>query len=555
VAFEATALSESPTPNSQRTSKLTYLLPSISDLVFILLFVSMTYGSLAPRLLWDADIGWHIRNGQEIYRTRTIPHTDPFSATMSARPWYAWEWLYDLRIGTLYDALGLNGVVSYNAMLIALALAVIFRLALLRGGGVPVTTLFFLVLTVASSIHFLARPHVFGWVLTVAWLWVLDSSYRAALAGRSYHRIFWLPLIMLVWVNAHGGFVLGFGLGAIYLLGAEVERATNKDREISQRSGDYVGQLVRVIVLTLLASLINPYGYRLHLHVYDYLTNRFLMQHIDEFRAPNLHGLPAQFFLLLVLLTALGVVWARARLKWVEWLLIGFALVSGLWAARNIPVASMVLVLVGAPLFSQGQRESSDTTSRFVKRMRGFSRRMTHIELTLRGHLWPLVVLICTAGILSNHGELFGSQLVNVQFSDQRFPVQAVNSLIQRGNREPIFSLDSWGGYLIYRLYPDVKVLVDDRHDFYGEPFLRDYLKVLHVEPGWDTVLDNLHVNLVLMPTKSKLAQALRGSPTWRLTYEDDTAVVFQRVVEVNQESKKNNRFFVATAPRNDKCV
>ena len=495
----------------------------------------MTYGSLAPRLLWDGDIGWHIRNGQQIYRTWTVPHTDPFSATMRGRPWYAWEWLYDLRIGTLFNELGLNGVVSYSAMLIALALAVIFRLTLLRGGGLPVTILFFLICTVASSIHFLARPHVLGWVLTVAWLWILDSGYRSALAGGTYHRIFWLPLLMLAWVNAHGGFVLGFVLGGIFLVGAWLEQWRNKDTDSSQRSGEYAGQLTRVMVLSLLASLINPYGYRLHLHVYEYLTNRFLMQHIDEFRAPNFQGLPAQFFLVLIALTLLGVVWARARLKWVEWLLIGFAALSGLWAARNIPIASMVLVQVAAPLFS---RREGENRAGILRKAAEFAQRMTRIELSLRGHLWPLIILIATAGVLSNQGKLFGRHLVDVSFSQQRFPVQAVNALIQRGNREPIFSLDSWGGYLIYRLYPDVKVFVDDRHDFYGEAFLRNYLKVLHVEPGWEAVLDDLHVKLVLLPNKSKIASALRNSPNWKLTYEDGTAVVFERV-PANVESRK----------------
>jgi hypothetical protein len=520
-------LPEATNSIARPSSRLPYLLPSISDLVFILLFVSMTYGALAPRLLWDGDIGWHIRNGQEIYRTRTIPHTDRFSAIMSGRTWYAWEWLYDVRIGTLYDELGLNGVVGYSAMLIALALAVVFRLTLLRGGSLPVTILFFLVGTVASSIHFLARPHVLGWVLTVAWLWVLDSSCRLALAGKGYHRVFWLPVLMLAWVNAHGGFVLGFVLGAIFLLGSWLEQGRSKGTETAQRLGEYAGQLTRVLLLSLLASLINPYGYRLHLHVFDYLTNRFLMQHIDEFRAPNFHGLPAQFFLLLLLLTAVGVIWSRARLKWVEWLLLGFAVFSGLWAARNIPIASMVLIMVGAPLFSRRRGESAPG---LVKQVGEFAQRMTRIELRLRGHLWSLIVLLATAGVLYNHGQLFGRRLIEVHFSKQRFPVQAVDTLIQRGSRESIFSLDSWGGYLIFRLYPNVKVLVDDRHDFYGEAFLRDYLKVLHVEPGWESVLDHLHVNLMLMPTESKITDALRNSPSWQLTYEDSTAVVFERV-------------------------
>jgi hypothetical protein len=79
------------------------LLPSLTDVIFIVLLAAFSFGNLAPRLLWDADIGWHIRDGQNILATHDIPHTDSFSATMSGQPWYAWEWLYDASVGWIYN--------------------------------------------------------------------------------------------------------------------------------------------------------------------------------------------------------------------------------------------------------------------------------------------------------------------------------------------------------------------------------------------------------------------------------------------------------------------
>jgi hypothetical protein len=89
--------------------------------------------------------------------------------------------------------------------------------------------------------------------------------------------------------------------------------------------------------------------------------------------------------------------------------------------------------------------------------------------------------------------------------------------------------LDSYGGYLIYQRYPEQKVFIDDRHDFYGEEYLKKYLKIIHAEPGWQTALDEEHVNLVLMPTKSKLSDAIRQSAVWNTSYSDATATVFER--------------------------
>ncbi|HYL12108.1 MAG TPA: hypothetical protein VEV41_03685 [Terriglobales bacterium] len=486
--------------------------------------MAFTYGALAPHLLWDADIGWHIRDGQNILTTHAIPRTDSFSATMSGRPWYAWEWLYDLGIGFIYNHLGLNGVVFFSAVVIALTLALVFHFALLRGGSVPVTVVFFLMCTVASSIHFLARPHVVGWLITVVWFWVLDSSYRN---GRSQnHRLWGLPLLMPLWVNLHGGFVMGFVLIGIFLLADLLKLRRCRDAEERKTASRHAGHLGLIFGVSALASLMNPYGYKLHVHVFHYLTDRFLMQHIDEFRRPNFHGLPPQFFLLLLLLTIVGIAAARARLRWTEWLLILLSAASGLYAARNIPVAAMLLTMIAPPLFSRGEA----TQRTLLPGLRGFASRMDRMEMGLRGHLWPVLLLLLSTWICLHQGRFLGKQVMDAHFDATRFPVQAVEALQQRGERAPIFSLDSWGGYLIYRLYPETKVFIDDRHDFYGDPYLKDYLKILHVEPGWNQVLDKLGVNVIVVPAKSKLGDALQHDPGWKATYHDEVAKVFERV-------------------------
>ena len=100
-----------------------FLAPSTTDLIFIILLVAMSGGVLAPRLLGDASIGWHIRNGEQMLRTHAITRTDSFSVTMGGQTWYAWEWLYDVVIAGIHHWLGLNGVVFFTAVIIALTFA------------------------------------------------------------------------------------------------------------------------------------------------------------------------------------------------------------------------------------------------------------------------------------------------------------------------------------------------------------------------------------------------------------------------------------------------
>jgi hypothetical protein len=127
------------------------------------------------------------------------------------------------------------------------------------------------------------------------------------------------------------------------------------------------------------------------------------------------------------------------------------------------------------------------------------------------------------------HGRLGAWQAIDAQFDAKRFPVQAVEVIAQRGIQDPIFAPDYWGGYLIYRFYPNARVFVDDRHDLYGERFLKDYLKVIHVQPDWEKFLNERQVRLVLAPAGGSLANILKETPAWKVTYEDGTAVLFQR--------------------------
>ena len=508
-----------------RSRVLAYLLPSASDLIFLVIFFALSYGALAPGMLGDADVGWHIRSGELILASRAVPHTDSFSATKAGQPWFAWEWLYDVLLALIHARTGLNGVVAFSAFTIALTFFLVFRFALQRDATLPTTVLPLLLCLVASSIHFLARPHVLGWLLTIVWFSILDSSHRFTLStGRADPGLGALPPLMILWVNLHGSFMIGFVLLGIYAV-ADLLTACRASPGILREGAEvHARVLSAVFILSALCSLLNPYGYRLHVHVYQYLSSSFLMHHIEEFRRPDFHGLPTQFFLLLMALTGVAIFAVRGKLRWADWLIIAFSISSGLWAARNLPVASMLLTTVIAPLLAnRTTRQPSES------RLRGLGERLTQFDSRLRGHLWPIVMTAITAWVCLNQGHLLGRQLVNAAFSERRFPVHAVNFLLQRGNRESVFSLDSYGGYLIYRLYPNVKVFIDDRHDFYGEEYLKTYLRVLHAEPGWENVLDQLNVNLAIFPTKSKIGDAMRAAPSWAATYSDPTATVFER--------------------------
>jgi len=548
-----------------------WLVPSVGDLIFVAVLGVLVFTALSVRLLGDAGIGWHIRTGQLILSTHTIPRADPFSSTTVGQPWFAWEWLYDVLVGWLDTAAGLNGVVLFAALLIAVTFSWTFRLLLRRKTNLLMALILVLLAASASMIHFLARPHVVSWLFTVAWFWILEStegsygepeSHSSATSAIKINNSRWLPWLlpplMLVWVNLHGGFLVGFVLLAIYWLGAVWQWfrfAGDRFDDVLQniRAGKRARDLTLIGFLSALATFLNPYGRSLHVHIYRYLSNRFLMDHIDEFQSPNFHGAAQKCFAGLLLFTLVALA-ARKRdagnVPASQFLVVLFAVYSGLYASRNIPVSSLLLILVIGPWLSSATETFAEALARgpwntLANRRPAsassgvlpppFLQRMQAIDRSLRGHLWPIAAIVLACWIAAHGGKLGADPLMDAHFNGKRFPVEAVNYLQEHDVHGPVLAPDSWGGYLIYRLYPRTKVVVDDRHDLYGEEFLKSYLKMIHVEPGWEEFLQQHQAGCILMPKNSALANILLETNAWNPIYKDDVAILFVPVPSASQ--------------------
>lgn len=328
---------------------------------------------------------------------------------------------------------------------------------------------------------------------------------------------------MLLWVNLHGGFLLGFVFLAMFALAAIW-------RERHAPTSRFAHHLTIVSLFCLAASLINPYGYNLHLHVIHYLSNRFLLSHIEEFKSPNPHGAAFWFFLVLVAATAFAFVRHPRHRRLSHFLVALFAATSGFYAARNLPVSALLLAMVAGPMLSNHSKSASD----FLKRIRRVAANLARLDLGLRGHLWPAIAMLLALWVAAHNGRLGSYSAMNAHFDSARQPVAAVEFLAAQPAAGPVFCPDNWSGYVIYSLYPARQVVFDDRHDFYGESMVRNYLKIIRAEPGAQELLDDWHARWTLVPAGSRLALLLRDSPGWRLRYEDGIAVAFQRIDHSN---------------------
>jgi hypothetical protein len=431
------------------------------------------------------------------------------------------------------------------AVLVSAVFVLLLSLLLRRGTGLLLAVVLMLLAEAAATIHLFARPHIVSWLFSLLWFAVLEKWEECGQRQAARWIPWFFPASMLLWVNLHGGWIFGIALLGIYAFAAFVEslRARKNDRFAAVGVAHRARRMALALMASMVATLANPYGWRLHLHVYRYLGDRYLMNRIDEFQSPDFHGWAQRSFAVILLLTLVAFAGKRdsnGKLRLSHLLVALLAAYAGLYASRNLPVSSMLLVLIAGPILwenfiSLAEKPGAWTwMRRGVARTSDFSERMGAQEMELRGHLWPVVSVALALGICLQGGWLGSRQWIHAQFDAKKMPVAAVAFLQQESagqqGAEPVFSTDAWGGYLIYRMFPARKVIVDDRHDLYGAERIRQYLTLTQVEPGWQSVVDQWHIRTALLPSDSSLSGLLRELPgEWRVAYEDKVAVVFER--------------------------
>src|SRR5262249_24742070 len=153
----------------------------------------------------DCDTGWHIRTGEWIMAHHGVPVRDVFSFSKPGEPWFAWEWLSDVVFAWIHAHAGLGALAMCAILLLGVVFTVVYRLAC-RKANVIVAICVTMLAAVCSSVHWLARPHLFTLLFLVLFYGALENvrEGRTRLAGVPYLAIF--PAATVLWTNLHGGF-------------------------------------------------------------------------------------------------------------------------------------------------------------------------------------------------------------------------------------------------------------------------------------------------------------------------------------------------------------
>jgi hypothetical protein len=505
------------------------LLPSLADFAF-LVPIAFIFGRMdgVKTLLSDCDTGWHIRTGEWIIANGWVPLRDIFSFTKPGAPWFAWEWLSDVLFARLHAIGGLQAVVIFAMLMLAATFGALFLLVRRKSNPI-VAVLITMLAAAASSIHYLARPHLFTLLFLVLFYAALQQVREGRTRLLRLPILALLPVVSILWTNLHGGFfvgalmVLAFGGGELLRLVFSPNAADRRPAWLQARAYLLCG------LACLAASLINPYTYHLHVHMAQYLRDPWNSLHIVEFLSPSFHHPTAIFFEAMLPLAVATAVWNVRQGRFTEALLIFLWAHGGLLATRNIPIFMIVAAPPVAAAIQQWLLRVPDLN--VAAWLRAAAARFNRVDgetaqtdSIARLHLVSVLgVLLVVALLYAPHPP----RKFRAEFDPKTYPAAALATLRSRPAGR-VFTHDEWGDYLIYSLYPAHKVFVDGRSDFYGDDFEEKYIDVLNVKYGWEKTLSGFGVDTILLPPSAPLSGALKESSRWRVVYDDGIALVFR---------------------------
>ncbi len=491
---------------------------SIRKLVKIIIFLSIF--AMAMRVSFDTDTWWHIKTGEYILENLEIPQTDIFSLTRFGESWRGAStgWVMQTSLFLIYSNFGYAGINIFTALMITFAFFILYKT---MSGGVFLKGFILIFAVVVSSTFWAARPYLMTFVLSALTILILED-FRW---GRK-DRLWILPVIMVLWVNSHGGFVYGMILWGLYGIAEgihwigrakAIKNIFSKEWLLNGIKGK-VGKLLLIGMLMIIAISINPAGPKMLLYPFETVSITALQDYIQEWQSPNFHSIYAQPFawMIISLLGIIGI--SKEKLVLSDFILLGTFTYMGLLAGRNIAH----FALISVPIFS---RHAAPLTEKLGNKI-NFHGLSNATPKKLFGVFNLFILLIVSSLVILKMAVVLPSK-VNQAHIEEFLPINAINYLKGNPLQGKMLNTYNWGGYQIWEL-PDYPVFVDARTDLYGDEILHEWISIVRADQGWEEKIEKWEIDIVFIESDMYLAREL-DTEIWDIVYQDDQAVIFTR--------------------------
>ena len=496
-----------PTTFAGWASKLS--VQQLTLLICFLLYLALY--SVLPHLWFrDGDAYWHVLTGQWMLKHWTVPTSDFYSYTAFGDRWIDGEWLSDVVFSAIYDVAGWRGLALLGILTSAAVATALFNY-LLQKLRYSVAIGWGAITVCVISVHFLARPHLFSFLMCTLWLTTLLNWYdKNEIDAFPWRR---LTLMMVLWVNLHGSFGIGLAILSIFSLFTVYPPLRRRDYRT-------LGNFLAKSAAVGFSAFLNPYGiYAIFLPI-ETARLSFVISHIGEWMPPKFpEFVPGLLYFVSIFCAALIL---GVKVRGPRVVALGLFLVLGLSYFRTLIMFFLTApILLAHPVASSlewlrpknGLLRSSDEpfADPAVKLLRG---RATLIVTSLAA--------VTLAALFVNWDKYDRGPV------EKMSPIAAVDFVQREGITGRVYNSFNFGAYLIWRGIP---VFIDTRTPPYTDKFVE---RAVHAE-GLDDIddafklLQDYRIDWIILSSKSSLSKALAHSILWTKRYSDDLATVYVR--------------------------
>jgi hypothetical protein len=488
--------------------------------------VAFFVAAVLPRATWpliDGDVWWHIRAGQDIMATGSVPRVDTWSVVAFGRPWISQDWLSNVLLAAGHE-IGPWGDTALSFLFGLFTLAafwLLWRAMALRMPAIGwVSRIVWLSIGLALAGPVMGvRVQVLDLLMASAVIWFLWGY----LADRRGRWLLGLPLVALLWANLHAGWVLLFLIAGATLVGEGLDRILRRQLDPEPLSWSQLRDLALALVAAVAALAINPNGFALYGYPFYTVGLTSLSRYVMEWFPASLgtlFGWLLAGFILVAVLPALLL--GRRRIRVADALILVGLTVMAYQAIRFLlivgPIGGAIAGVVLAPILWESR--AGQAAAPIIRRL------STPRNGTLARVNLALTAFLLAVGV--------GVALFRVNPSAQAteiergLPADAVTWVEVHHAGTRIFNRYEWGGYIGERM-PDRPIFMDGRADVYGDALLRQYVAVIGLEGDPEKVFDRYAIDYVIFPPDTPLSGWLDASTYWRRAYADTTAVVWLR--------------------------
>jgi len=483
-----------------------------TTVVFILFLVKF----LNPEFS-DPDFYWHLKTGEYIVSHRSIPNTDPFSYTFGGKHWVAHEWLSEviLYLSALY--FGFTGIKALIASLFCATFIVLFSFSkrMIQNDirALLISLAFFAPLMPYAT----PRPQVFTFFLFSILLYILlEFKYFGGTK-----KLITIPILMLVWVNLHGAYVVGFVLMAMFFF-LEFVGYWVADRKNLIRKQDLL-RLALAIAASAVTININPHFLEAWTYPLYLMSMEVSKGIIAEWRSPDFHKIFFKYFLVLIIGYLLCLVYSKKKPDLTELIIPIIFIFAGMVSQRHLPLTCFVLLLSISSLYKYLQPPAG-LIKLFMEKRTVANAASTEISNSTTSYLNLILIVIVAASAF--YMEMTGK---NEKSINSMLPVRAVDYIIANNISGNMLNDYGYGGYLIYRLAPNQKVFIDGRADLYGDRFIGDFMSIYDGDANWKEKFNRFSIDYVICNINAPLRQLLLAEKSFREVFVDEFHSVLVR--------------------------